>query len=429
MSVNIAKLFSTTKDVFWIIIGLVCYACAWNIFVLPQGFVGGGLGGICAMIYYMTEIPIWVTYLGVNIILCIIAWIILGRDFSIKTVFGILGIVFFLAIIPIPGKPFEPDKIAIIAYIQEWIRSLISVPDHPIIQDRLLSAIMGGIIAGTGCGTYLLRGASTGGSDIVVMIVSKYKNVSWGKVYLIFDACVIGSSILLPDSTLETVAYGFVFMGVSAYAVDMSSNGRRQSVQMFIFTSKYREIADRIIHKHHRGATLFESIGWYTKQHRKTIFLVARKRESQEIFKSVKEIDPNAFIAVSNVMSVFGIGFDAIKAGFSKAVLKDENGNIIDTKPVNPDGTQAELDDDESTEIFKPAGGIVEKQVNDVLMKDEMDAIERIKKGREAEYNPNWQTPQSELMEIPEMPLIPKDMVNHAVQKYESNASLPQVKQ
>jgi len=291
------------REVVLTTIALSTYACAFNMFILPQGFVGGGFGGICSIVYYLTGIPVSASYLAVNIVLCLIAYIVLGHEFSIKTVFGILGLTFFLAIIPIP--------------------------EQPVVQDKLLSAIMGGIIAGASTGTYLLQGASTGGSDILVMIISKYKNISWGKVYLAFDACVISSSIFLPDRTLETVAYGFVYLGVHAQVIDVVHSGIRQSVQMFIFTSKYQEIADRIINTHRRGVTLFESIGWYTKQHTKTIFLVARKRETQEIFKTVKAIDEHAFIAVSNAMSVFGVGFDAIKAGFRKVKIESEGGESV----------------------------------------------------------------------------------------------------
>ncbi len=293
------KISSLVRESFWIILGLVLYAVAWNMFILPHGFVGGGFGGISAMIYYLYEIPMQYSYLGFNVILCVIAFIILGQEFSIKTIFGILGLTFFLGVVPVPA--------------------------HPLIQDKLLSAIMGGIIGGTGVGTYLLQGASTGGSDIVVMIVSKFKNLSWGRVYLLFDMIVISSSYLLPDRTIETVAYGFVFMGVQAYAIDLVHNGRRQSVQMFIFTSKYKDIANQIIYHHHRGCTLFDCMGWYTKQPRKIVYLVTRKRESQDIYKMVKAIDSQAFIAVSNVTSVFGIGFDAIKAGFTKTVVQTDD--------------------------------------------------------------------------------------------------------
>lgn len=390
MSKGAEKVWIKVQDVFWITFGLLLYACAWNVFVLPHGFVGGGLGGICAMIYYMTGIKIYITYIGFNVILCAVALVILGKDFSIKTVFGIAGLTLFLAVVP--------------------------TPETPLISDKLLSGIMGGIIGGTGVAFYLLRGASTGGSDIVVMIASKYKNLSWGRVYLIFDSCVISSSYLMTQS-IETVAYGFVFMGVQAYAIDMVSNGRRQSVQMFIFTSKYREIADQIIHRHHRGATLFESIGWYTKQHRKTIFLVARKRESQEIFKTVKAIDPHAFIAVSNVMSVFGIGFDAIKAGFSKAELKDEHGNVISGETLDKMATA------EKAEEALP----LEKSADSEILADEVEELRKIAEGKGAQYEPNWQTPISELLEIPEMPLIPKDMHQHAVDEYVSSTTIPKV--
>ena len=329
------KIWHVCKETLWVTLGLALYAGSWNVFVLPHSFVGGGFGGISAMVFYQTHIPIAVSYLGFNVILCLIAYAVLGRDFSIKTVLGIFGLTFFLQIIC--PAPIGTDTSAVDAFVRDLFGGIIiPAPDKPVIADKLLSAIMGGIIGGTGVAFYLLHGASTGGSDIIVMIVSKYKNISWGRVYLMFDSCVILSSLMLPESTIETVAYGFVFMGVNVYTVDMISNGLRQSVQMFIFTSKYREVADQIIHYHHRGATLFESIGWFTKQHRKTIFLVARKRESESIFRSVKAIDPNAFIAVSNVMSVFGMGFDAIKAGFSKAVLKDEEGNVLESDPARP---------------------------------------------------------------------------------------------
>lgn len=380
------KIWNYIQESVWITIGLLMYAAAWNLFVIPHGFVGGGLGGLCAEFQYLTGFPISWSYLLVNVVLCGIALIIMGKEFSIKTVFGILGLSLFLWLIP---QDFAP------------------LPD-----DKLLSAIMGGTLAGAGVATYLLRGASTGGSDIIVMIVSKYKNVTWGRVYLMFDACVISSSYFLPQSTIATVAYGFVFMGVQAYVVDLVSNGRRQSVQMFIFTSKYREIADQIIHQHHRGVTLFESIGWYTKKHRKTIYLVTRKRESQNIYKTVKAIDEHAFIAVSNVMSVFGIGFDPIKAGFSKPVLKDANGNVI---PPDSEAYKAILSihDDKKLDNTKPAlihdpvmGDIVPQPPNapnevppdDDIMQDEHNAL---KSAHEApQHDAEW--PASDVFDIPE---------------------------
>ena len=136
MAMTARKFLIGVKEWFWITVGLALYGCAWNVFVLPHGFVGGGFGGISAMLFYLTGIPVFAWYLGFNVILCSIAYAILGKEFSVKTVFGILILSFFLWIIPVPDK------------------------EHIIISDKLLSGIMGGIVAGAGIATYLLHGAS-----------------------------------------------------------------------------------------------------------------------------------------------------------------------------------------------------------------------------------------------------------------------------
>lgn len=404
------KLFRFLWENFFILLGLLLYAIAWNMFILPHSIVGGGLGGISAMVYYLTGLPIYVTYGSVNVILCIIAYLVLGRDFSLKSIYGIVGITVLLALVP--------------------------VPDSKLIPDTLLSCIMAGIIAGTGIACYLMQGASTGGSDIIVMIISKFKNMSWGTIYVMFDACVISMSYFLPEGNLQRVAYGFVFMGVSSYTLDLIHNGMRSSVQMFIFTSRYNEIANQIIHKHHRGVTLFESIGWYTKQHRKTIYVVARRREQQAIFQTVKSIDEHAFITVSNVKSVFGMGFDALKAGFAKAKLTDADGNpiavdaatgqpvAIDPVTGVPVANQHELTTENLIEqnrmekqnlkqADKPNGQngewVREVTADSEILTDEIIARTLEKEGKASAYNPKWQTPDSEIMDVPEMPRIPKD--------------------
>jgi len=409
------KVFTFIRENFFILLGLALYAVAWNMFIVPQHIVGGGLGGISAMVFYQTGIPISFTYGGVNIILCVIAYMVLGREFSVKTVYGIVGLTILLGVIPVPKEPY--------------------------IADTLLSCVMGGIIAGVGIASYLMQGASTGGSDIIVMIISKFKSFSWGTIYVMFDACVISTSYFQSDGSLEKVAYGFVFMGVSSYTMDLIHNGMRSSVQMFIFTSKYNEIANQIIHKHHRGATLFESIGWYTKQHRKTIYLVARRREAQEIYKTVKSIDEHAFIAVSNVKSVFGMGFDSIKAGFTKAKLTDANGNPISTQaqeelPPDSDAAKDALIEQGRREKYqqipeKPNGQngvwVAEVTADTEILTDEIVARELERNGLSAQFNPNWDTPASELMEIPEMPLVPEEVASH-IKHSPSTDGMPPVK-
>jgi uncharacterized membrane-anchored protein YitT (DUF2179 family) len=268
--------------------GLVIYAGAIRAFMLPAGILGGGVNGIAALIYYATDhaIEISYTYLVINVVLVAIAFAILGRNFGIKTIYGILVMSLLLRIIPIPEAPY--------------------------VNNPLMAAIITGILCGSGVGIMFSQGGSAGGTDIVAMIITKYRNVSVGRVFLWCDLFIIGSSWFLHHD-IEKVAYGYMLMGISSYCVDMVLSGNKQSVQMFIFSKQYATIADRIMTEQHRGVTVLSGVGWYTKQENKVLMILARKNESSRIYRIVKEIDSKAFISVGNVMGVFGEGFESIK--------------------------------------------------------------------------------------------------------------------
>ncbi len=288
--------WQTIREYITFTIGLTLVILSWNIILLPAGLMGGGFTGISTLIFYATGgidgggIPISYSYLAMNLVLLIIAFVILGPGFSIKTIYGVLLASFLYRVIPIPSEALT--------------------------QDMLMNAIAAGMLSGVGAGTYLLSGGSSGGNDIIVMIISKYKNISWGKIYLIFDVIVISSLYILPDKTIESVLYGLVFMGVSAFAIDLTYSGIRQNVQMFIFTRDYKAIANELITTFKRGATVFPTMGWYTQTTQHTLYVVCRKRMANDIFKMVKELDETSFITVSPASSVFGAGFEPIKAGF-----------------------------------------------------------------------------------------------------------------
>jgi uncharacterized membrane-anchored protein YitT (DUF2179 family) len=126
------------------------------------------------------------------------------------------------------------------------------------------------------------------------------------------DFFIIGSSWLLYHD-IEKVAYSYVLMGVTVYCVGMVLSGTKQSVQMFIFSKQYATIADRIMTEQRRGVTVLSGTGWYTKAENKVLMILARKSESSEIYRIVKEVDSKAFISVASVMGVFGEGFESIK--------------------------------------------------------------------------------------------------------------------
>lgn len=281
------KLASTIRDYAIISVGLILFVLAWTVFIIPAEITGGGVSGIAAVIFYGWEVPVWITYLTVNAFLLILALKVLGANFGIKTIYSMSLVSGLFAILP-------------------------QIIKEPIIDDTFLAAVLGGMISGVGLGTVFSRGGSTGGTDIIAMIINKYRNISPGKVILACDVIIISSSYFIFLS-LEKLVYGFVLMWVVSYSLDAFMSGAKRSTQIFIFSNKYDEIADFINKETDRGVTLINGKGWYTKDNVNILMTVVRKRESSIIFRKIKSIDPDAFITMGSVMGVFGQGFDKIK--------------------------------------------------------------------------------------------------------------------
>ena len=167
-----------------------------------------------------------------------------------------------------------------------------------------------------GIGLVLQRGGSTGGTDIIAMMINKYWPVSPGKVYLYTDIFIISSVLLVPDKGLVDMIYAYVMMLGFSFGVDYVLLGNKSSIQILIFSSKYQEIADHMINNVQRGVTALESVGWYSQVESKVLIVIARKNQMNEIVNEVKSIDKKAFISVSTAMSVYGEGFEEVKTGF-----------------------------------------------------------------------------------------------------------------
>jgi uncharacterized membrane-anchored protein YitT (DUF2179 family) len=183
---------------------------------------------------------------------------------------------------------------------------------QPIVNDVFLSTVIGGILGGAGIGIVFSQGSSTGGTDIIAMIINKYRNINPGRVILYLDIFIIASSYLLFRS-LEKIVYGYVAMGLTSYTIDLLFTGSKQSVQMFIFSKKYDEIADRIGKELSRGITIIDGQGWYSGEQTKVLLVMVKKPEASQVFRIVKELDQNAFMSVNNVMGVYGQGFERIR--------------------------------------------------------------------------------------------------------------------
>lgn len=302
MKINLKKptfadIVRSVKEYVIITFGVGLYAFAWTGVILPAGGVGGGATGLALLIYYATGgaaggIPIGVSYLVFNVVFVSISIILIGAKFGAKTIFAI----FAASILMTTMQRIMPVDANILG----------------VASDKLLSSILGGAISGLGVGLCLIQGGSTGGSDLIAMIINKYRNVSYSRVVVIFDIVVIGCSYFIFHDW-ATIIYGYVVTGVFGYTTDLLLSGNKQSMQLFVMSHQYEQIADMITHKLHRGTTVLDGTGWYTKQPVKVIMLVCRKTEVSQMMRYIKEIDPDAFITMGSVMGVYGRGFDRYK--------------------------------------------------------------------------------------------------------------------
>lgn len=274
-----------------IVFGTILYGFGFNAFILSNEIVTGGVSGICALIFFATNglVPVSASYFVINVLLLIAALKILGFKFLVKTIFGVFSLSASLSFF-------------------EWL-----LGGQPLLHDQpFMSIMIGAFLCGTGLGLVFSANGSTGGTDVIGAIVNKYKNISIGRALLLCDFIIISSSYLLFHD-VEKIVFGFVEMFVSNYILDLVLNGNRQSVQFLIFSQKYDEIADRIIHDLGRGCTILDGVGGYSRKPVKVVVLLAKKSESVAIFRLVKEIDHQAFISQSIVRGVYGEGFDQIR--------------------------------------------------------------------------------------------------------------------
>jgi len=264
---------------------------AWTSFLIPNGLASGGLTGLCTIVQYGTGIPVGWTYPILNVLLLILGFLTLGKAFGIKTIY-------------------------VIALTSLLFDLLPRFPQLEVLMDeKFLVALVGAAMESVGLGLVLLRGGSSGGTDIVAMMINKYWPVSPGRVYLFSDIFIIASLLLVPGKGLVDMIYAYVVMLGFSFGVDFVLLGNKSSVQILVFSQKYEEIADHILHEIHRGVTALQSVGWYSQKESKVLLIIARKHQMNEVVKEIKEIDKKAFISVSTAMSVYGEGFEEVKSG------------------------------------------------------------------------------------------------------------------
>ncbi len=284
-----------SRDYLFIALGILCYAFGWAIFLLPYKITLGGTAGIASLIYFSTGFPIQITYFAINALLLLFTTRILGKQFAIRTIFGVA-----------------------VMTIATWVAQEIFIDASGNVMQILgphegfMASIIGASMCGLGLGLVFINNGSTGGTDVIAAVINKYRDVSLGRVILFCDCIIVGSSYFVANDW-KVVLMGFITLFVITNVLDMVVNSARQSVQFFIFSKHYDQIADRIIKDTGRGVTVIDGQGWYSKNNVKVLMVLAKKSQSIFIFRLVKDIDPNAFISQSSVIGVYGLGFDKIK--------------------------------------------------------------------------------------------------------------------
>lgn len=301
------------KDYLFITLGLALYAISFTVFLMPYQIVAGGVTGLSAIIYYITGFHLENTYVIINGFLLLVALKILGVKFLMKTIYAIFTLYLFLMFVQeiMPkqdnGLPFK-----LMGEGQDF-----------------MSMIIGCVLAGVALAIVFLHNGSTGGTDIIAASVNKYHNVSLGSVLITADFCIIGSCMFFPQfgdylERAHKVMFGFCVMAMENYVLDYVMNARRQSVQFFIFSKKWQEIANAIGTEMDHGVTILDGHGWYTGKESKVLCILAKKNESVNMFRLIKMIDPQAFVSQSSVIGVYGEGFDEMKVKIKDEKKKKE---------------------------------------------------------------------------------------------------------
>ena len=287
---NKGKLLRQLRDYGIITIAMMLGVIGLNLFLLPNEITTGGIMGVASIVYWGTGIPVQNTFFVLNGVLLLVALKVLGWHFCAKTIYGVVVFTVCSAI----------------------LQGIIPPDLHLLADQKFMACMVGAVFLGISIGLGLSAGGSTGGSDVVAAMIHKYRDVSLGHIILFCDLTIITSSyVVLQD--WEKVLYGYVLLFVVSFVVDHLVNSLRQSVQFFIISDKYQEIGEAINEIAERGCSMLNGSGFFTKKDIKVIFCIAKKSESNFIFELINEIDPNAFVAQSAVVGVYGQGFDHVK--------------------------------------------------------------------------------------------------------------------
>ena len=293
------KVLRTVWEYLALTVACFIFAISWECFMIPNGMSAGGMMGLCTVIQYATGglIQAQYSYIVINVILILIAVLAMGIGFGFKTLYCI-------------------GMSTIAMQIVSGLTFLHSIPgEFFYVRETLLIPIFAGVLEAVGIGLVIRYGGSTGGTDIIALMINKFWPVSLSTAFFILDFVVVSLLLLLPDKVFADACYGLVEIVTFMLIIDIVVGGKRSSYQLMVFSDKYEQIADYIVHDLERGVTVLRAQGWYTKKERNVLLILINQKEFPVLSKVIKDMDPRAFLSVSPTHNVYGEGFEEIKAG------------------------------------------------------------------------------------------------------------------
>lgn len=277
--------FNEIKNYLIIMIGITILAIGINVYYAPQSLVTGGVSGLSIIVDYTIGMPLWLTNIVVNIPLFIVGIKIKGLDFAKKSLFG-----------------------TIFVSIALWYTSFIP----PVQSDLLIASVFGGLFVGTGVGLVLRCSASTGGTDMLAIIIKHYmKKIPINQIMLVIDGCIVLAGLFVFG--VEKAMYALISIYIVSHVINALVEGVNYSKSVHIISSKSDEIAAALMNRIDRGITSLNGKGVYTGENKEVLFIICSTEELVEVQRTVKDIDDKAFIIISEVREVMGRGFSRPK--------------------------------------------------------------------------------------------------------------------
>ncbi len=285
---NKKKVLNSVYDYIRICGGLLLIAAGLDLFLVPNKIAAGGISGVSVVLFHLMQIPVGASMLVMNIVLFVIGFIVIGKGFGLKTIIA-------------------SGLLSVFIDVLAWLN-----PMELLTDDLLIAVIFGDLLTGMGMAVVFNQNASTGGTDILARILGRYASINIGRALLIIDFVVAASAGVFLKS-VEVGMYSLLAVIVNCLSIDAFIDTFNVSKKVLILSKKSETIAERAMAELQRGATYLPMEGAWTNTPMKLLMMVIRPRQTAQLREIVREIDPGAFMIVSNVNQVLGKGFRDIR--------------------------------------------------------------------------------------------------------------------